>query len=691
MNKPEPQTEYDGRSAGILWCAGTFSLVWFLFTVLSDSQVAGTMMSQGLWISLVEKVGGEIEQLPSGAMIANLSFLTLCLAAFILNAVCLIIGSVSRTYLNQDHIVPVTFKESFSTLAADGKWWLVLLVWQCLSIAGLLGGSESLVSLTTGTIPFWLGLSFALANSRALSRVSQESQQAQLSSSKLSWTALASMLLFVIVFTGMNWQLFANLQTPHGDSAMYEEHLWNLTHGKGFRSYLDQGLFLGEHIQAIHLLLLPIYMLWPSHLLLELSEAIALGVCAIPVYRMTLRHTESKRAATLMAIAVLVYFPLHFLEISIDLKTYRPISYGVPLLLFTLDNLERKNYRLAFLLWLPLTLLAKEDFAAIFAPLGLWVACRAWTDQKDKSGLKAGLGLTLFSVIYLIFVIKLAIPFFRAGDDVHYARYFGELGNSPGDIARSLFTQPGAVFGRFFSLRTIIYAAALIVPLGGLSLLSPSRLLVGLPLFGVLSLMQLSDETGSSATDMLIPFHHFHAPLVPIVFWSAAAGLGRLKKQAAWTPSRGASLAVFSGVATSIFFSLSPLGVAFWDPHSIHYWKSLYVVSERAEQVENVLKQIPENSRVASTDFIHPRFTHYERSYDYSQYARKVSGYELRVPEYTDYIVIDTGHRYSWIKSADDVPELQTEPEKWELLPDKTNGYFLILKRRETSTPEETS
>ncbi|MDB4679383.1 DUF2079 domain-containing protein [Planctomycetaceae bacterium] len=690
MNRTQPQIEYNDRTAGLLWCVGTLVLAWFLTTVLGDSQVAGTMMSQGLWVSLIEKLGGEIEPLPSGAVIANLSFPTLCLAALIFNAVCLIIGSISRTCLNRDHTVPVTFKHSLNTVAADGKWWLILLVWQFLSIAGLLGGSESLQSLATGTIPFWLALGFAFANCRALSRVSQASQQAQLLPSKLSWTALGAMLLFVIVFTGMNWQLFANLQTPHGDSAMYEEHLWNLTHGKGFRSYLDQGLFLGEHLQTIHLLLFPIYMLWPSHLLLELSEAVALGVCAIPVYRMTLRHTESQRAATLMAIAVLVYFPLHFLEISIDLKTFRPISYGVPLLLFTLDNLERKKYRLAFLLWLPLTLLAKEDFAAIFAPLGLWVAWSAWTEQKDKTGLKAGLGLTLFSVIYLIFVIKLAIPYFRAGGDVHYARYFGELGNSPGDIARSLFTQPGAVLGRLFSLRTVIYAAALLIPVSGLSLLSPSRLLVGLPLFGVLSLMQLSDETGSSATDMLIPFHHFHAPLVPIIFWSAAAGLGRLKNQAAWIPSRGASLAVFSGLATAVFFSLSPLGVAFWDPHSVHYWKSLYVISERAQQIDKVLEQIPENSRVASTDFIHPRFTHYERSYDYSQYARKVSGYELRVPEDTNYIVIDTGHRYSWIKSPDEIPELQNEPEKWELLPDRTSGDFLILKRRETSTQKET-
>jgi hypothetical protein len=29
------------------------------------------------------------------------------------------------------------------------------------------------------------------------------------------------------------------------------------------------------------------------------------------------------------------------------------------------------------------------------------------------------------------------------------------------------------------------------------------------------------------------------------------------------------------------------------------------------------------------------------------------------------------------------VRELRQEPEKWELLPDETGGYFLVLKRRE--------
>ena len=99
-----------------------------------------------------------------------------------------------------------------------------------------------------------------------------------------------------------------------------------------------------------------------------------------------------------------------------------------------------------------------------------------------------------------------------------------------------------------------------------------------------------------------------------------------------------------------------------------------------------VVAQIPATARVASTDFIHTRLTHCERSYDYSGYLRAVNNYQPGVPQDTDYIVIDTGHRYSEIRSADQVRELKETPEQWELLPDSTNGHFLILRRRASET-----
>ena len=110
-------------------------------------------------------------------------------------------------------------------------------------------------------------------------------------------------------------------------------------------------------------------------------------------------------------------------------------------------------------------------------------------------------------------------------------------------------------------------------------------------------------------------------------------------------------------------------------------WR-LYAHDPRADQFPKVLAKIPCESRVASTDFVHPRFTHHERSYDYSHYRRRIAGYEDRVPDDTDFIVIDTRHPYSDLKSQNQVRELQTESDRWELVPDETEGYFIVLRRK---------
>ncbi len=74
-----------------------------------------------------------------------------------------------------------------------------------------------------------------------------------------------------------------------------------------------------------------------------------------------------------MAIAYLLYFPLQYIDIAIDLKTFRPIAFGVPLMLYGLDQLERGRMKSALAFWL-VALSAKEDYAIILAPPGLWIA-----------------------------------------------------------------------------------------------------------------------------------------------------------------------------------------------------------------------------------------------------------------------------------------------------------------------------
>ncbi len=533
----------------------------------------------------------------------------------------------------------------------------------------------------------------------------------------------------MLVFTTMNWRLYFNLLVPHGDSVMYEEHLWNVLHGKGFRSYLDQGLFFGEHIQLVHLFLLPLYAVWPSHLLLELCESTALALGAFPVFWMTRRHTGSDRIALAAAVAYLLYTPMQFLDIEIDLKTFRPEAFGIPLLLLTLDQLERRHL-VGTLVGLAMTLTVKEDYAIVFGPLGLWIAGRAVGDRQltvreRRTEVGAGFGLSLFSVGYLWLATRVVMPWFRSGAEVHYARYFAKFGETPEQIVRTMVTQPGLLFGELWSTSTLLYALMLLAPLALVPLCSPSRLAVGLPLFGILCLNELAKD----------PRHQFHAPLVAIVCWALAGGLPRAITLTRWllrrrvplaavlgrqcsasmtggkgvfsnrgaedtggpklppvapepvAPEDGAAVVVrhlvwSSALCTGLFLSLSPLGLSFWDAGSSWYWQTLYGPSRRGELFARVLPLIPRDSRVASTDFVHPRFTHHERSYDYSGYARKVADNKTGVPDDTDFLVIDTNHRYSQIQSAAEVPEFRDHPDQWELLPVETDGYFLVLKRK---------
>ncbi len=688
--------------AAVSICSGVVLHSLVVQSMFQTRLSASFFMSDVTWRQLVSSVNGQIS---ADLQTANVEWLPFLVVFSLMAIVTWPLGAV---WISRRRKIP--YRQAVADWGFLGwNWWLLAGLWEILWVTAFSFGLESLQSILMATphlfeafiLAGWLA---TFGSMLATGTTADDNEVPAISNSKRIPLAVWSMIgVFVLVFTAMNWQLYEGLRVPHGDSAMYEEHLWNLTHGKGFRSYLDQGLFLGEHIQVVHLLLIPLHVIWPSHRLLELCESLALASAAIPIFWIARRHVCSARAATLLAGAYLLYFPMQFLDIAIDLKTFRPISFGVPALLFAIDQLERRHFGRAIVLML-ITLSAKEDYALVVAPLGLWIAFDAWRARTDaefdatqrRRRIVFGSGVALSATLYLLAVVFVVLPWFRGGDDPHFYRYFGELGNSPGDIVQTAFESPLLVLGRLFSLRSLIYGLLLLLPIGFLPLLSLGRLAVCLPLFAVLCLLQLSVD---QPNELLIPFHHFHAPLVPIVFWAAAVGLGNVSRVASWVaarcvrstkaqnPQRGimfsASFCFASALTTGALIGMTPLSAKFWDSGRVVYWRELYIPGKRADVFPRVLEQIPNDARVASTDFVHPQFTHFERSYDYSHYLRKISDYESKVPDDTDYIVIDTQHKYSTIKKPSDVRELRDQPDQWEMLPDKTGGYFIILKRKQ--------
>ncbi len=705
-------------------------LIVFLLGILTTQSwldteaIAVQFLAPATWMQMHQSLGSEMETIGE-TLVPRTSFLAaMGIYALAVGMTALLAWGIRRFVrrINDGRAIPQLLTAATIALCLPA-------VWSILEILNVVIGSTLIAQFLILIPPFLFAITFALL----MTLGSEGPISPRLSTTRiLSPTLLVALLVFIAISLFMNFGLYFNLRTPHGDTAMYEEHLWNFLHGKGFRSYLDQGLFLGEHIQFFHLFLIPIYILYPSHLTMEFCETLGLACGALPVYWMTRRRTGSGSAATSLAVCYLLYFPMHFLDIEIDLKSFRPEAFGIPCLLFSLDQLDRGRFW-SFVGLLCLTLTVKEDYAVIVSSLGLWMffdtLLQMWKPRlfspltpnvqrlTPKYRLFASLALIAFGAIYLKIALA-TIVWFRSGVEVHYAGYFTRFGKSTSDIIWTMLTNPMFVIQEFATWSTFLYALMLLVPLGFLPLFT-LRAIAAVPIFVLLCLNEVAHD----------PRHHFHAPIIPLLFWAAATGglpqaarlvgglrawglgIGQNEKReidnvatmsgaeqalqpsneipaASLAPSAQrltpplASYAMFSAWGCAMTLSLSPLSLVFWDPHSEWNYKALYIPGKRAEEFAKVLPQIPKDANVASTDYVHPRLTHFHRSYDYSNFKRKVAGDSTGVPDDTNYIVIDTQHPYSTIKSPEDVPQFREHPEQWEVLPDVTDGYYIILRKR---------
>jgi len=694
-----------------LFLLGSGLLSGMIWTVLTDLNLPQVFWPNDIQRVFVSCFGGEIKKSFSGVVQTNVSILSVFFrvtgALFgmtVLSKVFMTSKRPTDTLMEENSNKSLRSPGYLSIAAAIARPGLYAGIWLAVWYAAPLVTQSSFMAFVATITPYALALVLAGTFNAWLSQTSNLPAGAIASATNSSGrTELAIVIFAMIAWEAMsfwmNERLYAGLLVPHGDSAMYEEHLWNVWHGKGFRSYLDQGLFLGEHIQVIHLLLLPLHMLFPSYLTMEACASFSLAICAIPVFSIARRHSGSSRAAMWLALAWLLFFPMHYLDIAIDLKTLRPSCYGMPFLFWGIDFAERRRPGLSSLFFL-IALSTQEDFALVVGSIGLVLflsqgqSNASISKGETNNGLgrfltpfsKWSLGVLLFSIFYVLLAVLVIIPAFRDGAHVHYSRYFGDLGSSPGDLVRTALRDPGKVLGVFFSFRTLTYLVMLTIPLGTLTWRRPVYLLAGVPTFVMLSLIQLGNESGasggSSSVDMAaqippIPYHHFHAPLLPVLLWAAAAGLSQCQRSVQW-----ARFAFLCALLTAVTGSMMPMGANFWSAESSYGWRNLYVPGPRAAEFEKVIAQIPTTARVASTDYVHTRLTHFERSYDYSDYLRAVNNYQPGVPADTDYIVLDTSHPYSKVRSLAEVRELQVEPEKWEVLPDETGGLFIILKRK---------
>jgi len=370
---------------------------------------------------------------------------------------------------------------------------------------------------------------------------------------------------------------------------------------------------LAAHADLVLVAFAPLWPLWPSAELLLTAQAIALSLGALPVFWLARKHLGAEWAAAAFAFAYLLYPPVQWLA----LDDFHAVAFACPLLVFAFWYLD-ENRLSPFAVCAALAALTREEIGLVVAAMGLWYVL-----ARRRAGV--GVAIAVAGVAMSAVIVGIVIPHFDGDEPSFYGRY-DEVGGSPSGVARTLFTDPLHLLAVAFDARGVSYVAALMLPLAGLSLLSPLALLVAAP---ELALNLLS----ATATQTSVRFHYSAAVAAPLVV-GAILGTARLPARLAAPTAASAALAALIGN-----YALGPLPLWRTVPGGDGIPMRELRVSDHDRIARQALQAIPDRAVVSATNSLGAHLSARRRilSFPYIQDAEWVAADRTR-PGYADRI-----------------------------------------------------
>jgi len=412
-----------------------------------------------------------------------------------------------------------------------------------------------------------------------------------------------------------------------------------MTNPHGF----DQVKRMAVHNDPLLAMIAPLYFIYSGPETLLVLQSILLGLGALVIYAIgehIFNSNPNKKLISLFfAFSYLLYPPLQLTN-NFD---FHAVALATPFLLILFYFFLKRKYGWC-LLFIILSLLAKEQVGLTIAFFSLYVLSQSYFQKKAERNNLIVFGLTTFfiGVAWFFVSMKIIIPHFRSG--LHFALgYFGDFGDSTVSVFLGFIKKPNLVFQYIFRKDTIDYLVSLLSPLGFISLLSPLQLLIAAP--------ELAINILSKSGAMRNIYFHYTAVITPFIFISGLYGFKVLssfvknKRKYIW-------LAIAFLTVCSLYssFTLSPLPYS--AKHEIHpiFWPAKGRIDAFIWQ-----KKLKNDSiKVMVTGHMAPVFA--SRRYLYNFSAR----YDL-----ADYVVLSVGEVYNSLDTVTWKPayeKLQNDP-----------------------------
>lgn len=357
----------------------------------------------------------------------------------------------------------------------------------------------------------------------------------------LLWLAIIG---YTVLFSRLAFELHWGMRTHKADLGQIAQAIWNSSRGR-FVESTDTGIIasrLTDHVEPMLAFISPVLWLWEDVRALLLLQVIFVAIGAWPLYELALLlldktlpprergqiwQIEPLRQMTRpLALALALAYLLTSQLQSAVLTEFHAAPLAVPFLLWAFWAIERERLW-SFVIATLWVASVKEEMALLAAGLGVWATWRnLW--QARRLTLSpcplVPLSVTLAALLWFYLTTFVIIPanatqIYDTAESVYFGRY-GALGNSPADIFKSFFTQPGTVWQIVTEPVRLQYLWGLLAPFGLLSLLAPEVLLLALPLL-------LANVLSAYPAQYYGDFH-YSAPLAPYCAVSAAYGLARL-------------------------------------------------------------------------------------------------------------------------------------------------------------------
>ncbi len=431
----------------------------------------------------------------------------------------------------------------------------------------------------------------------------------------LLWVAVTAFAAGMSALAVLQQEAF---ETGRFDVGNLVQAVWSSAHGRPLEVTDLQGeqiSRLGAHFDPIVVALVPLWWAWPSPDLLLVAQAVSVALGAVPVFLLARKHLGSDRAGLGFALVYLLYPPTQWLVID----DFHPVALATPLLLAAIWFLDEDRL-LPFALCAGAACLTKEQVGLVVAMLGLWYAI-------SRRRPRAGLAIVLAGVVVAVAATTVVVPHFAPGGGSPFEGRYAAVGGSPAEIAKTVVTDPLRVLEQVTQHRDLTYLVHLLVPLGGLPLLSPLLAASALPELGL-------NLLSGTRTQTSIHFH-YTAGAIPGLTAAAVLGAARLRRRlpGAW-PALGRALvvlAVLSGVA------LGPLPVWRHVPYGSKLASRDHVVTAHDRAAARVLQAVPAGVPVSATNTLGAHLSARRRIFSFPvlREARWVA-VDLERPSYLD-------------------------------------------------------